>query len=143
MCGFILSLSAPVYMLKRHLVRVSQNLVNVIHKHNGVPPYLIGAIQSLYKQKKIIWTKLVIRKLIIRVKDRVAHMPFDLHTDEINKKYLYKYQKLNLKHYLLLKTKQKQPDMKMNCKKWFLNIIMEKLNMIFSAKKDQDIGIYM
>ena len=31
----------------------------------------------------------------------------------------------------------------MNCKKWFLNIIMEKLNMIFSAKKDQDIGIYM
>jgi hypothetical protein len=87
-CGFILSLSAPVYTLKRHLVRASQNLLHVIHKYNGVPPYLIGTIQSLYKQKKIIWTRLVIRKLTIRVKDRLAHMPFDLHTDEINEKYL-------------------------------------------------------
>jgi len=39
------------------------------------------------------------------VKDRVAHMPFNLHTDEINEKYLYKYQKLNLKQYLLLQTR--------------------------------------
>jgi hypothetical protein len=63
-------------MLKRHLVRISQNLLNVIHKYNRVPPYLIGTIQSLYKQKKIILTRLVIRKMTIRVKDRVAHMPF-------------------------------------------------------------------
>jgi len=28
----------------------------------------------------------------------------------------------------------------MNCKKWFLNIIMEKLNMIFSAKKIKIMG---
>jgi hypothetical protein len=81
------------------------NLLNVIHKYNGVPPYLSGTIQSLYKQKKIIFTRLVIRKLTIRVKDRVAHMPFNLRTDEINEKYLYKYRKLNLKHYLLLKTR--------------------------------------
>lgn len=111
------------------------NLLNVIHKYNGVPPYLSGTIQSLYKQKKIIFTRLVIRKLTIRVKDRVAHMPFNLRTDEINEKYLYKYRKLTLKHYLLLKTRQRWPDMKINCKKWFLNIIMEKLNMIFSAKR--------
>jgi hypothetical protein len=57
----------------------------------------------LYKKKKIILTRLVIRKLTIRAKDRVAHMPFNLHTDEINEKYLYIYQKLNLKHYILLK----------------------------------------
>jgi hypothetical protein len=104
-CGFILSLSAPVYTLKRHLVRISQNLLNVIHKYNRVLPYLIGTIQSLYKQKKIILTRLVIGKLTIRVKDRVAHMPFNLYTDEINEKYLYKYQKLNLKHYLLPKSR--------------------------------------
>jgi len=28
----------------------------------------------------------------------------------------------------------------MNCKKWFLNTIMEKLNMIFSAKKIKIMG---
>jgi hypothetical protein len=68
-----------------------------------VPPYLNGTIQSLYKKKKIILTRLVIRKLTIRAKYRVAHMPFNLRTDEINEKYLFKYWKLNLKHYLLLK----------------------------------------
>lgn len=91
----VLSLSAPVYTWKRHLARVSQNLLNVIHKYKGVPPNLIGTIQSLYKENKIILTRLVIRKVIIRVKDGAAHLHFNLHTDEINTKYLYKYQKLN------------------------------------------------
>jgi hypothetical protein len=53
-CGFILSLSAPVYTLKRHLVRVNQNFQSVIHKYRGIPLYLTGTIQSFYKQKKII-----------------------------------------------------------------------------------------
>jgi hypothetical protein len=50
----MLSLSAPAYTLKRQLVRVDQNLLSVTHKCKGIPTYLTGPIQSLYKQKKII-----------------------------------------------------------------------------------------